>query len=153
MTATFIRKLPRQEVSNGNGGLAIEYRPIEPEDYDGVRQLLIDSGWQTRVQDPVRFRKMMERADRTIVAFEDSRVVGFARALCDDVSNGYISMVVVAADKRGQGIGTELIKRLIVDDDDGKITWVLRAGKDSGGFWRKLGFTESQIAMERLRRA
>ena len=131
----------------------MEYRLIKPEDYEAVCQLLADSGWQTRVQDPVRFRKMMERADRTIVVVEDSRVIGFARALCDDVSNGYISMVVVAADKRGQGIGTEMIKRLIADDGDGNITWVLRAGRDSGGFWRKLGFTASQVAMERLRHA
>jgi N-acetylglutamate synthase-like GNAT family acetyltransferase len=132
--------------------MAIAYRSIKPEDYEAVRQLLIDSGWQTRVQDPVRFRKMMERANRTVVAFENSRVIGFARALCDDVSNGYISMVVVAADKRGQGTGTELVKRLTADDEDGNVTWVLRAGRDSGGFWRKLGFTESQIAMERVRR-
>lgn len=95
----------------------------------------------------------MERADRTIVVVEDSRIIGFARALCDDVSNRYISMVVVAADKRGQGIGTQMVKRLIADDDEGKITWVLRAGRDSGDFWRKQGFTESQIAMERVRRA
>lgn len=132
--------------------MTINYRPIEPEDYEAVHQLLSDSGWQTRVQDPVRFRKMMERADRTIVVVEDSRVIGFARALCDDVSNGYISMVVVAANKRGQGIGTEMVKRLIADDDE-NVTWVLRAGRDSGGFWRKLGFTDSQVAMERLRRA
>lgn len=131
--------------------MPIEYQPIKPEDYDAVRQLLIDSGWQTRVQDSVRFRKMMERADRTVVAFENSRVIGFARALCDDVSNGYVSMVVVAADKRGQGIGTEMVKRLIADDEDGNVTWVLRAGRDSGDFWRKLGFTESTIAMERVR--
>ena len=130
-----------------------DYRPIDPQDFQAVRQLLADSGWQTRVQDPVRFQKMMERADRTIVVVEDSRIIGFARALCDDVSNGYISMVVVAADKRGKGIGTEMVRRLIADDGDRNITWVLRAGKDSGSFWRKLGFTESQVAMERLRRA
>ncbi len=133
--------------------MAIEYRPIKPEDYEGVRQLLADSGWQVRVQDPDRFRKMMERADRTIVVLEDSRVVGFARALCDDVSNGYISMVVVAADKRGQGIGTEMVQRLIAEDQEGSITWVLRAGRDSGAFWKSLGFTESKLAMEKLRRS
>ncbi len=133
--------------------MTVEYRPVKPEDYDSVRQLLSESGWQNRVQDRGRFRLMMERADRTVVVVEDTRIIGFARALCDDVSNGYISMVVVAADKRGRGVGTELIKRLLGEDQEGNVTWVLRAGRDSKGFWKKMGFGESQVAMERLRRA
>jgi N-acetylglutamate synthase-like GNAT family acetyltransferase len=132
--------------------MVIEYRPIQVQDYEKVRQFLSELGWQNRMQDPSRFQKMMDRADRTIVAFEGTRVVGFGRALCDGVSNGYLSMIAVAADKRKQGIGRELVRRLMAGDEEGQITWVLRAGRNSGAFWRKLGFTESQIAMERTRR-
>ena len=92
---------------------------------------------------------MMENADRTIVAFEGERVVGFARALCDGVSNGYIGTVAVAVDFRGRGIGRELVERLIGDDTN--ITWVLRAGRGSREFWEKMGFTASNIAMEKTR--
>jgi N-acetylglutamate synthase-like GNAT family acetyltransferase len=60
-------------------------------------------------------------------------------------------MVAVAIDKRGQGIGTELVRRLMAETKDEEVTWVLRAGRDSSGFWRKLGFAESKIAMERVR--
>ena len=76
-------------------------------------------------------------------------MVGFARALCDGVSNGYLSMVAVAEDRRGQGLGRELVRRLIGDDPD--MTWVLRAGRGSEGFWEKMGFAASEIAMERTR--
>lgn len=92
---------------------------------------------------------MMENTNRSVAAFEGLRIVGFARALCDEVTNGYVSMVAVAADKRGQGIGSELVRQLIKDDGD--ITWVLRAGRGSDGFWTKMGFTSSTIAMERCR--
>lgn len=117
-----------------------------------MRQFLSDAGWQKRVRDPERFGKMMERADRTIVVWENERVIGFGRALCDGVSNGYLSMIAVAADKRGRGIGTEIVRRLMAGDADDEVTWVLRAGRDSGNFWKKLGFAESHIAMERVRR-
>src|SRR5438552_3841597 len=74
-----------------------------------------------------------------------------ARALCDEVSNGYISMLAVAEDQRGQGIGREIVTRLTAEDEDGSVTWVLRAGRGSRAFWEKLGFTASEIAMERVR--
>lgn len=132
--------------------MAVVYRPIMPDDYQEVRQLLSESGWEQRVKDPAQFRTMMEHADRTVVLIENSRIIAFARALCDDVSNGYISMVVVASDKRGQGIGTEMVRRLIADES-GNVTWVLRAGRNSSRFWKSLGFAESRIAMECERRS
>ena len=124
----------------------MEFRSIRPEDYELVRQFLMEVGWEHRVGDPERFRAMIEKTDRTVVAWDEQRVVGFGRALCDGVSNGYISMVAVAADRRGQGIGRKLVEYLI--DDDTHLTWVLRAGRGSEGFWKKMGFTESKVAME-----
>jgi predicted N-acetyltransferase YhbS len=127
----------------------MEFRSITPDDYERVRQFLAEVGWEKRVSSAEQFRKMMEKTARTVVAWDDSRVVGFARALCDGVSNGYISMVAVAPDRRGEGIGRSLVEHLI--EEDLNITWVLRAGRGSGGFWEKLGFKVSEVAMERVR--
>lgn len=124
----------------------MEFRSIRPEDYELVREFLMEAGWEHRVGDPERFRMLIQKTDRTVVAWDDQQVVGFGRALCDGVSNGYISMVAVAADRRGQGIGRKLVECLI--DDDTNLTWVLRAGRGSEGFWKRMGFTESSVAME-----
>ena len=96
----------------------IDYRPIAPSDYEAMRQFLTSQGWDRRVSDRERFAKMMARADRTVLALDADagRVVGCARALCDGVSNGYISMLAVAEDRRGQGIGRELVRRLMAFD-------------------------------------
>jgi len=127
----------------------MEYRPITPEDYEPVRRFLSEAGWQHRVADPEKFARMMGNTNRAVVAVEGARVVGFARALCDEVSNGYISMVAVAADMRRRGIGRELVRQLVGDDRG--ITWVLRAGRGSDGFWERMGFQPSGVAMERVR--
>lgn len=124
----------------------MEFKSIRPEDYELVREFLMEVGWEHRVGDPERFRAMIENTDRTVVAWDEQRVVGFGRALCDGVSNGYISMVAVAADRRGQGIGRKLVECLI--DGDTNLTWVLRAGRGSEGFWKRMGFTNSSVAME-----
>ena len=127
----------------------IEYRKAESQDLERLRQLLAESGWEKRVADSDRFQKMIENAARTVVAVENAEIVGFARALCDEVSNGYIGTVVVAESKRGQGIGREMVDHLVGNDPN--ITWVLRAGRGSEEFWTKMGFSASAIAMERTR--
>jgi GNAT superfamily N-acetyltransferase len=131
----------------------ITFRPIARDDHDQVRQLLIDTGWQARVSPRERFDRMIAGASRTIVAIEGPRVVGFARALFDGASNGYLSTVAVAADRRGLGIGRELVTRLMACDQPDQITWVLRAGRGSRGFWEKMGFAPSETAMEVVRKS
>jgi ribosomal protein S18 acetylase RimI-like enzyme len=129
----------------------IIYRPVQADDYEAIQIFLADNGWAARVSDAERFRAMLDGADRTVVALDEGRVVGFARALCDGVSNGYISMVAVAENLRRQGIGRRLVDHLTRGDSAGEITWVLRAGRGSRGFWERLGFTISDVAMERVR--
>ncbi len=129
--------------------MSVEYRPINWADYEQVRVFLSENGWAHRVADPEQFAKMLDNSDRIVVAWHDGQIVGFARALCDGVSNGLLSMVAVLEDKRGQGIGREMVRRLI--GEDAGITWTLRAGRGSEGFWRKMGFAVSEIAMERTR--
>ena len=126
-----------------------EYRSAEAGDIQAIRAFLAENGWENRVAHADRFRKMIENASRTVVAFDGNRLVGFARALCDDVSNGYIGTVAVAEDKRKSGVGREMVRLLMGDDPN--ITWVLRAGRGSEEFWTKMGFSESSIAMERTR--
>src|ERR1700730_14363617 len=123
----------------------MQFRSLTADDYESVRQFLSEVGWQHRVAAPELFRKMLEHTNRTVLAVDGSRIVGFARALCDEVSNGYISMVAVAADKRGQGIGRELVRQLIKEDSG--ITWILRAGRGSTEFWERIGFKWSEAAM------
>ena len=131
--------------------MEITYRPVRAGDYEQIRQLVIDTGWGKRVQDPERFRRMMEGANLTVVALEAERVIGFARALFDDASNAYISMVAVASNRQGRGIGRELVTRLMDVRAPRQITWVLRSARASTGFWEKMGFRKSDVAMEIVR--
>jgi len=123
---------------------------MQPDEIDSVHELLGAHGWAHRIGSADEFADLLAHSQRAVVAIEDGAIVGFARAITDGRSNGYLSMVLVAPAFRARGIGRALVQAIVGDDP--RITWVLRAGREGAqAFFSKLGFRASTIAMERTR--
>lgn len=127
----------------------MEIRPIQRSEHEAARRLLVAAGWDRHVATTAELGELVSRSQLALVAVEAGEVIGFLRALTDGLTNGYISMVVVAEPQRGSGVGRALVEAVM--GHNARMTWVLRAGREGvGGFYEKLGFRPSQVAMERL---
>jgi len=129
----------------------MEIRNLHASEIEAARQFLCSQGWEHRVANEAEFARLLANTQRIAVAIVAGEIVGFARAITDEVSNGYLSMVAVAPNFRKRGIGRALVAHVMGTDE--KITWVLRAGRENASeFFAKLGFVASTVAMERLRK-
>ena len=74
---------------------------------------------------------------------ESGKLIGFARALGDGVSDCYIQDVAVHKDYRKQGIGRALVEFLLKHLQECNIEWIgLIATPGNADFYRRLGFEE-----------
>lgn len=126
-------------------------RRFEVADLEDAYQLLSANGWAHRISDPLFLERLVSGSQCVVVAISKDKIIGFARAITDGLSNGYLSMVVVAPEWRGRGVGRRLVEEILGSAEG--ITWVLRASRSQApDFFSKLGFVPSSDAMERVRK-
>ena len=84
-------------------------RRIEPEQ---LLDLLRQAGWaKHRSMEGVR--SMVEGTSLMVGAWEGDRLVGFSRAMTDGIYRALIDDVIVEESRRGEGIGSDLTRKLI----------------------------------------
>jgi len=128
----------------------ITIRNLLRVEVEPVRLFLGQHGWGHRTGSSDYFAQLIENSQRTAVALSGEQIIGFARGITDDLSNGYLSMVVVDGQHRRAGVGRALVEHVM--GDNAEITWMLRAGREGAdAFFASLGFHSSVIAMERPR--
>lgn len=64
---------------------------------------------------PEKHRELLEKSDYRILAVDETTeaVVGFITATSDHVLSAYIPLLEVLPDHQGQGIGSELVRRML----------------------------------------
>lgn len=100
----------------------------------------------THANDPTRLRLAIESSSFSVVAEDDGRVVGFARAMSDEAFAVYIADILVAPDRQREGIGRSLARAILEHYPlDRFHHQVLIAERGAEGFYRRLGMSPVNV--------
>lgn len=77
-----------------------------------LQDLLRQTGWANR-RSIEGIQAMLDGTPLTLGAWEGDRLVGFVRVITDGIYRALIDDVVVEESKRGTGIGSELMQRVV----------------------------------------
>ncbi|MBU3156988.1 GNAT family N-acetyltransferase [Clostridium estertheticum] len=123
----------------------IMYNTDKKVDYDKLKTLFNEVGWNDKTEDNNRLLLMVENSQIVVTAWDEGRMVGFARCTTDYVFNGQINNVVVDSKYRKKGIGKNLIN--IIFNSSQQVTYMLRGSISNEEFYRSLGFEDGPISL------
>ena len=109
--------------------------PIEP---DALRALLRQTGWADRRR-PLEIQRMLDNSLITLGVWHDERLIAFSRVITDDCFRALIDDVVVDSAYRGMGIGSAMMKKLLLRTQHIEIV-MLDCATDTAPFYERFGF-------------
>lgn len=71
-------------------------------------------GWTAYTKNPIELKTALNNSLLTIAAINENKLVGLIRVVGDGVSIIYIQDLLVLPSYQGQGIGTHLVKQVLV---------------------------------------
>ena len=80
---------------------------------DALLSLYADAGWTAYTRDPEKLSYGVAHSWRVITAWEGEKLPGLVRAISDGRTIAYIQDILVLKAYQGQGIGAELIRRML----------------------------------------
>jgi GNAT superfamily N-acetyltransferase len=122
------------------GGFELDDDPARI-DLDAVHAFISERSYWGRG----RPRELQERAirgsARVVGLYLGREQVGFARAVCDRATIGYLADVYVLEQYRGRGLGLELVREMVERGSCAGVRWLLHTS-DAQRLYAKLGFSD-----------
>lgn len=98
-----------------------------------------------KMRETEKIRRAYEKSYRYVVAWNSDKIVGAARMISDEECYGWVHDVAVLPSYRKQGIGRELMEKLIEENETLLIG--LTSSFEAVDFYTKLGFNTHKTAM------
>jgi ribosomal protein S18 acetylase RimI-like enzyme len=132
------------------GGFELDDDPARI-DAEAVHAYISGESYWGRGRSLELVQRTIAGSQRVVGLYLRGRQVGFARAVSDGVTVGYLADVYVLERYRGRGLGLELVRETIDGGPGWPVRWLLHTA-DAQGLYSKLGFAVGAAAYPLMER-
>ena len=124
-----------------------------PEQIANITEMYrLEGWWYQDADDPKTVAGIVAGSHCFLLVTKAGDTIGMGRALSDGTSDAYIQDVTVKKPFRGQGIGTQIIRKLVERLNADGLEWIgLIAERNSHAFYERLGFNKMPKSVPMLK--
>jgi GNAT superfamily N-acetyltransferase len=122
------------------GGFELDDDP-ERIDVDAVHAFISERSYWGRGRSRELQQRAISGSARVVGLYLGVEQVGFARAVCDGATVGYLADVYVLEPYRGRGLGLELVREIVERGPCSGVRWLLHTS-GAQSLYARLGFTD-----------
>ncbi|KKO55411.1 GNAT family N-acetyltransferase [Paenibacillus sp. DMB20] len=127
----------------------IYYRLEPPESFEQLRLIYEALGWNSLNLSVEDLEKMCNQSWYAVYAFDHEKLIGMGRVISDGVITGIVCGLCVLPDYHSEGIGKELLSRIIDHCEQHRIIPQLMCVESLESYYEKHGFKKFTIGMTR----
>jgi len=123
--------------------MSVEFLIVKEADREQIKALFVEGGWWNEENDKNEqfVDSLIKSTYLFAVAKYNGMVVGMGRVISEGISDAYIQDVVVLKDFRKHGIGGGIIRLLLKELLERKISWIgLISVPGAEDFYKEIGF-------------
>lgn len=127
----------------------IHYTIEPPFDFKQLLSIYESLGWNSLNLTSDELKKMCFQSWYAVYAYDERQLVGMGRIISDGVITGIICGVCVATNYQSEGIGKEMVKRMIDYCEQERVIPQLMCVESLESYYETLGFKKFSIGMTR----
>jgi ribosomal protein S18 acetylase RimI-like enzyme len=125
---------------NGRYSVIITYVENEPTAARAIADLRRSVGWNGMEE---CYNNPLMNSYYHIACYDDGKLVGYVDSVSNGVTDAYIQDLAVHPEYQGQGIGTELMNRIIAKLKENRVFWISVSYDEMlQSFYKRFGFVQ-----------
>lgn len=128
----------------------INYTTQHPEDFQGLLEIYEKLNWNSLNLTVDELERMCKQSWFAVYAYDEHQLVGMGRVISDGVITALICGVCVLPNYQSQGIGKEIVKRMVQHCEQHRVIPQLMCVEKLVPYYEAIGFKEFSVGMNKM---
>ncbi|WP_435299447.1 GNAT family N-acetyltransferase [Timonella sp. A28] len=126
---------------------SLRYTVEPPKDFGQLLTIYESLGWNSLQLTTVDLERMCKQSWYALYVYDEKQLVGMGRVISDGVITGIICGLCVLPSQQSQGVGKELMNRMIQHCENNRVIPQLMCVENMEPYYKNFGFEKFSTGM------